>query len=104
MGKTNKTCKVIDICVPLDVNVELREKTKRDDYTPLIDQLQRIYPTYKYQVIPVVVGALWTVTKVLKDNLGKIGIPEENIRETVEKIQKLALLGRVKICKNYQKM
>ena len=26
--KTNKTCEVIDICVPLDVNVELREKTK----------------------------------------------------------------------------
>ena len=77
---------------------------KRDDYTPLIDQLQRIYPTYKYQVILVVVGALGTITKALKDNMGKIEIPEENIGETADKIQKLALLGTVRICKNYQKM
>ena len=90
--------------IKMDAKIELREKTEDDDYMPSIDQLQRIYPTYKYQVIPVVVGALGTITKTLKDNLGKIGILEENIGETVENIQKLALLGTVKICKNYQKM
>ena len=36
----NSTCKVIDVCVPLDTNVELRETTKRNSYIDLVDQLQ----------------------------------------------------------------
>ena len=28
---------IIDVCVPLDVNVELRETTKVDNYGPLVD-------------------------------------------------------------------
>ena len=35
----NKTFKVVDVCIRLDINVELRDKTKRDGYLPLVDQL-----------------------------------------------------------------
>ena len=100
----NKTCKIIDVCVPLDSNLGLREKTKRDNYIPLVDQLQKLYPKFKYQVIPVVVGALGTLSTSIKENLKKIGIKEENIQPTIEKIQELALLGTLKITKNFQKM
>ena len=100
----NKTCKIIDVCVPLDSNIGLREKTKRDNYIPLLDQLQKLYPNFKYQVILVVVGALGTLSTSIKENLKKIGIKEENIQPTIQKIQKLALLGTLKITKNFQKM
>ena len=46
-----KKCKIIDICVPLDVNVASQEKTKVDTYAPLIVGLLRIYPTYNFEVI-----------------------------------------------------
>ena len=44
----NKTCKIINACVPLDSNIGLREKTKRANYIPLVDQLQKLYLNFKY--------------------------------------------------------
>ena len=68
-----KVCKIIDICVPLDFNVTLHETTKRDNYTSLLGQLKKMYPGYTYTIIPVVIGALGTVPRKLKENLEKIG-------------------------------
>ena len=101
---TNNECKIIDICVPLDTNLELRDTTKRNNYVELVDQLQRIYPKYKYCIIPIIIGALGTVPKNLKENLKKVGIPEDKIDNTIRNMQKLALLGTLKIVKNFQKM
>ena len=85
----HKECKVIDICVPLDTNAELRHMTKNDDYIHLVDQLQRIYPAYKYCIIPVIVGTLGTVTKTFKDISLKIGLKKETVPAVTERIQKL---------------
>ena len=101
---TNNECKIIDICVPLDTNLELRDTTKRNNYVELVDQLQRIYPKYKYCIIPIIIGALGTVPKNLKESLKKVGIPEDKIDNTIRNMQKLALLGTLKIVKNFQKM
>ena len=99
-----KDCKIVDICVPLDTNVELRHTTKIDDYIPLVDQLQRIYPAFKYTVIPVIVGALGTIPKTLKDSLLKIGLQKVKLPAVIERIQKLALTGTMKIVKNFKKL
>ena len=69
----------MDVSVPLNTNVKLREQMKRYYYIELIDQLQRIYPTYKYAVIPVIIGALGTVPKTLKENLVQIGIKKKKL-------------------------
>ena len=90
--------------VPLDTNMKLREQKKRDNYIGLIDQLQRVYLMYKYSVIPVIIGALRTIPKSLERSLIEIGIMKEGIRTLIERIQKLALLGTVKVVKNYQKL
>ena len=68
----NKTCKIVDICVPLDIKVELRHTTKVDNYALLVNQLQRLYPQYKYQMIPVIIGAMGTVPKTLRGNLTEL--------------------------------
>ena len=71
--------------MPLDTNVELREETKVDNYIPLVDQLQRIYPRYKFYIVPVIVGALGTVPKSLKENLLKIGLSKNRIEPVIQK-------------------
>ena len=102
-NKENKTCQVIDICFPLDTNVQLRHGTKRDNYVPLIDQLRRIYPGYTYRIIPIIIGALGTIPRQLSDNLKEIGLSAEACKRFTEQGQKLALLGTLKITKNFQK-
>ena len=95
--KENKHCKIVDVSVPLDKNVKLREQMKRDYYIELIDQLQSIYLTYKYAVIPVIVRALGTVPKTLKENLIQIGINKEESGDLVERMQKSAI-GNTESC------
>ena len=102
-SNTNE-CTIIDICIPLDTNLELRDTTKRNNYVELVDQLQRIYPRYKYCIIPVIIGALGTIPKKLKENLKKIGILGDRIDDLNKNMQKLALLGTLKIVKNFKKM
>ena len=98
-----KSCQVIDVCIPLDTNVELRHGTKRDNYMPLVDSLRRVYPGYRFQVVPVIIGALGTIPTKLKTNLKMIGLTSEAINRFIEHGQKLALLGTLKITKNFQK-
>ena len=97
-----KVCKIIDICVPLDFNVALRETTKRDNYTPLVGQLKKMYPGYTNTIIPVVIGALGTVPHKLKENLEKIGI--QGIESTISRMQKMAILGSINIIKTFRAM
>ena len=99
-----KVCKIIDICVPLDTNIDLREETKSNNYISLVDQLQRIYQRYKFTIVPVIAGALGTVPNKLKENLQKIGLSENTIGAVIRRIQKDALLGTLKIVKIFQKL
>ena len=80
------------------------ETTKHNSYIDLVDQLQRIYPKYKYTIVPIIVGALGTIPKKLKANLQKTGIKTEKILTVTKEIKKLALLGTLKVCKNFQKI
>ena len=51
-----------------------------------------------------IIGAMGTFPKKLRGNLSRIGVTEDTIESTVERIQKLALLGTLKIVKNFQRM
>ena len=63
--RDKKSCFIIDICIPLDVNVEREEKAKRDKYMILAGGLQRLYSDYSFIVIPIVLGATGYVPKSL---------------------------------------
>ena len=39
----------------------------------LVGELQQLYPTYKYTIVPVIIGAFGTVTNELKENLQMLG-------------------------------
>ena len=64
--------KIVDVCVPLDINVSQQEKNKIDTYAPLVIGLLRLYAEYKCGVIPAVVGATGLVTNSLVKHLKTI--------------------------------
>ena len=72
--KEEKQCSVIDICAPLDFNVNNRQVMKIDKYMLLVSELQQLHPGYSYQIVPIVVGALGTISKKLPSYLKKLHI------------------------------
>ena len=58
----NSTCKLIDVTVPSDRNIALKEIEKKSKYKDLELEIQRMWQM-KSIVIPVVVGALGTIKK-----------------------------------------
>ena len=94
-----KKCTIIDICVPLDLNVLNQEKMKMDTYAPLIVGLLRIYPTYNFEVVPIVVGATGLVTDSLVKNVRKI-LDLEEVDAIVSNIQLKALIGSMRVLKS----
>ena len=99
-----KECTIIDICVPLDVNVEREEKTKRDRYLLLASRLQRLYSNYTYEVVPIVLGATGFVPKTLISNIQDCGITKEQATRMVPALQRTAMRGSMKIVKSALKL
>ena len=70
---------------------------------PLVSELQQVYPSFKYQIIPVIIGTLGAVPKKLKEHL-KLNIKENRIKTTTRKLQKAAILGSVRVMKTFMNM
>ena len=85
----NSTCKPIDMTVPSDRNIALKEIEKKSKYKDL--EIQRMWHM-KTIVIPVVVGALGTVKKGMIENIEKV-----SKRANVTEIQKICMLGSARI-------
>ena len=87
----NSTCKLIDMSVPSDRKIALKESEKKSKYKDLELEKQRMWHM-KTKVIPVVVGALGTVKKGMVENIKKV-----SERATVTEIQKICMLGSARI-------
>ena len=91
LDKEEKRCQLIDIAVPGDSRVALKEKEKVQKYQDLARELRKLWKV-KVKVVPVVVGALGTIPKALEKYLESIGSTVK-----VELLQKAALLGTARI-------
>ena len=60
---------IIDVAVPGDAKVELKEKEKIDKYQDLAKELRKLWKV-KTRVVPIVIGALRTIP--IKDQLAKL--------------------------------
>ena len=98
-----KTCLIIDICVPMDVNVSREEKEKCDKYFLLASRLQRLYPQYTFETVPIVLGSTGYVSKSLQRHLQHCGVEEDRTGPITRKLQRKALQGSVKIVKTVMK-
>ena len=76
----NSTCKLIDMSIPSDRNIALKEIEKKSKYKDLELEIQRMLQM-KTEVIPVVVGALGTIKKGMIENIKRIS-EIANVTET----------------------
>ena len=102
----DKTCKIIEVTVPLDSNISAAYMQKESKYIQLIQDLSQLYSQHKYEPVTIVIGAMGAVPKSLNRNIEKLSkyISKERRKTLIPRIQKAALLETVKILKTVLKM
>ena len=91
INNSDKTCLLIDMTVPSDNNISLKEYEKLAKYKDLEIEIQKMWKV-KTTVVPVVLGALGAIHVGLKNHISKI--PGDI---APEQLQKIALLGTAHI-------
>ena len=71
-NKKERTCRIVDVAVPSDLWVKLKECEKSDKYFDLARELKNW--NIKVTIILIVIGALGTVTKGLVQGLEDLEI------------------------------
>ena len=89
--KKKRICKIDDFAVPADHRINLKEREKKDKYLDLARELKKLW-NMKVTIVPIVIGALGTVTKGLLK-----GLEDLEIGGRVETIQTTALLRTARI-------
>ena len=90
--KNERKCHLIDIAVPGDKRIELKEQEKIDSYSKLRREVKKIWNLSQVVVVPVVIESLGVTSKRLKDWLKKL-----DVKSSIELLQKATLLGTAKI-------
>ena len=101
-SKTENKCCIIDIAIGLDIDVGKNINLKYDNYMQLSSELKRLYPSFTFEIISIVLGATGLVPSSLQKNIEKVDV--KNIQDTMLKCQRMALLGTVKRVKTVLKM
>ena len=86
-----RICKIVDLAVPADHRINLKESEKKDKYLDLTRAIKTLW-NMKVMIVPIVIGALGTVTKVLLK-----GLEDLEIGGQLETIQMTALLRTARI-------
>ena len=90
---------IINIAVPADVRVGEKEREKMEKYEDLKREIGRLWKLKMVEAIPVVIGALGSVTKEFDGWIEKLGI-----RNNVGVMQKTALLETTRILRKVLQM
>ena len=89
--KKKRICKIVDFAVLADHRINLKESEKKDKYLDLARELKKLW-NMKVTIVPIVIGALGTVTKGLLK-----GLEDLEVGGRVETIQTTALLRTARI-------
>ena len=94
IDKKEKLCFVIDVACPFDTRIQKKEKEKVDAYTDLKYEILKVWrgDVKKVVILPVIIGALGSVTGRLQKELEKL-----DYKNGLEVIQKACLLGSARI-------
>ena len=86
-----RNCKIVDFAVPVDHRIKLKESEKKDKYFDLAREMNMLW-NMKVTIVPIVIGALGTITKGLLK-----GLEDLEVGGRVETIQTTALLRTARI-------
>ena len=94
IDKRKKVCWLIDVACPFDTRIDKKEHEKIEAYTELKYEVLKVWwaEVQKVFIVPIIIGALGSVTKKLGKNLEMI-----NSVKGVEPLQKACLLGTARI-------
>ena len=73
-----KTFQVIEFSCPADVNVSKKLSEKENLYGPLIRSIQLIYPGYKFEFIPIILGGFGSIPTWLLERIERLGFQRRN--------------------------
>ena len=91
LKKKKRICKIVDFAVSADHRINLKESEKKDKHHDLARKLKNLW-NMKVTIVPVVIGALGTITKGLLK-----GLEDLEVGGRVETIQTTALLRTARI-------
>ena len=91
INKKKRICKIVDFAVPADHKINLKESEKKVKY-PDLDREFKMLWNMKVTIVPIVIGALGTITKGLLK-----GLEDLEVGGRVETIQTTALLRTARI-------
>ena len=92
INKESKDCYIIDIACPFDKRIDHTTKEKLEKYQDLRRELKRLWKCKTVKIVPIIIGALRTVQKSLKEWLVILDIPCD-----IELLQRVCLLGIARI-------
>ena len=92
LEKKEKKCRLIDVACPFDTRVVNKELEKVDNYQDLKWEIKRIWDCGDVTVIPIIIGALGTISKNFEKWLNKA-----NSATHFGTLQKACLLGTARI-------
>ena len=95
LNKEEKSCLIIDVACPFDTRIDSKEREKTENYHDLKYQIKRIWNYRLDLVIPVVIGALGTVSGGFGKWLNPLGM-----HYNMELLQHVCLLGTARIIRN----
>ena len=72
VNKTSNKVSLIDVAVPWDSRAEQKEQENRDKYQDLRIELRRLWDK-SIEIVPIIIGALGTIPRILKKNLEELG-------------------------------
>ena len=67
---------LIDVAVPADQNIIRTEEEKVEKYQELAFEIRRIHGASKVTIIPILIGALGSISKGAKTWFGKLDVPD----------------------------
>ena len=70
--KEKNECKIIDVSCPFDGRVIEREEEKGEKYEDLRMEVTKLWNVRKVVIIPIIIGALGTLSKTLRDILSNL--------------------------------
>ena len=82
----NKTTYIIDIAVPGDANVHQKHIEKIEKYTPLAQEIKRIWKQDKIVIVPIIISTTGITPKTFIHSLEQLDLPlyiHSNIQKSV---------------------
>ena len=92
---------VVKFSYTLDWNITKKVAEKKNIYEPRIRNIQIMYPNYKFEMIPVVIGCLGYVQKDLKTHMKQLGFHDKEIPFLVRRLQIASISGTINMCKAF---